>query len=115
MFALARKPRRAGYRGARCGVIFSPTHTVSSPCVGKTFTVEVHHKHAERAKPGDSVGFNPPRGSGVEVEPSGEKIVAKALNDFLDMVCSVRFTATFDHGRNLSRATLGWDTLAGKS
>ena len=33
--------------------------------------------------------------------------MARALCDSFDMVCCVRFTATFDQGRNLSRATLG--------
>jgi len=39
-------------------VIFLPTHTSSNPCVGKVFTVEMHHQRAEQAKPGDNVGLN---------------------------------------------------------
>merc|ERR1712226_1394831 len=39
-------------------VVFLPTHTASNPCVGKVFTVEMHHQRAEQAKPGDNVGLN---------------------------------------------------------
>merc|ERR1711985_113728 len=39
-------------------VIFLPTHTTTLPCQGKVFTVEMHHKRVEQAKPGDNVGMN---------------------------------------------------------
>jgi len=39
-------------------VIFMPTHTAANPCVGKVFTVEMHHKRTEQAGPGDNVGMN---------------------------------------------------------
>ena len=39
-------------------VLFLPTHTVSNPCTGKVFTVEMHHKRVEEANPGDNVGMN---------------------------------------------------------
>jgi elongation factor 1-alpha len=39
-------------------VVFMPTHTASNPCVGKIFTVEMHHKRVEKATPGDNVGLN---------------------------------------------------------
>merc|ERR1711998_599987 len=39
-------------------VIFMPTHTTGTPCVGKVFTVEMHHKRVDAAKPGDNVGMN---------------------------------------------------------
>jgi elongation factor 1-alpha len=39
-------------------VIFMPTHTVGTPCTGKVFTVEMHHKRVEKAHPGDNVGMN---------------------------------------------------------
>merc|ERR1712127_773034 len=29
-------------------VLFMPTHTASNSCVGKVFTVEMHHKRADR-------------------------------------------------------------------
>ncbi|WIA10285.1 hypothetical protein OEZ85_010479 [Tetradesmus obliquus] len=39
-------------------VIFMPTHTAANPCVGKVFTVEMHHKRVDKAGPGDNVGMN---------------------------------------------------------
>merc|ERR1719486_1151777 len=39
-------------------VVFLPTHTASNACAGKVFTVEMHHKRAEQALPGDNVGLN---------------------------------------------------------
>merc|ERR1711904_647904 len=42
--------------GEEC--IFLPTHTSSNPCVGKVFTVEMHHQRTEAANPGDNVGLN---------------------------------------------------------
>jgi elongation factor 1-alpha len=38
--------------------IFLPTHTASKPCMGKIFTVEMHHKSVPFAGPGDNVGLN---------------------------------------------------------
>jgi elongation factor 1-alpha len=39
-------------------VIFLPTHTTSTPCDGKIFTVEMHHKSVPQAVSGDNCGFN---------------------------------------------------------
>merc|ERR1712098_756122 len=39
-------------------VLFLPTYTASNSCTGKVFTVEMHHKRAEQALPGDNVGLN---------------------------------------------------------
>jgi elongation factor 1-alpha len=39
-------------------VVFIPTHTISNACAGKVFTVEMHHKRADSAGPGDNVGLN---------------------------------------------------------
>jgi elongation factor 1-alpha len=39
-------------------VVFLPTHTTSTACSGKVFTVEMHHKSVEFAGPGDNVGLN---------------------------------------------------------
>jgi elongation factor 1-alpha len=39
-------------------VIFMPTHTAGTPCQGKVFTVEMHHKRVDAAHPGDNVGMN---------------------------------------------------------
>merc|ERR1712100_359717 len=39
-------------------VIFLPTHTSSTACTGKVFTVEMHHKRHEQGGPGDNIGMN---------------------------------------------------------
>jgi elongation factor 1-alpha len=39
-------------------VVFLPTHTASTPCTGKVFTVEMHHKSVPAANTGDNVGLN---------------------------------------------------------
>jgi elongation factor 1-alpha len=39
-------------------VMFLPTHTASNACIGKVFTVEMHHKSVAAAGPGDNVGLN---------------------------------------------------------
>merc|ERR1711935_970706 len=40
-------------------VIFLPTHTESTACPGKIFTVEMHHKRLEEGgKSGDNIGMN---------------------------------------------------------
>jgi elongation factor 1-alpha len=39
-------------------VVFLPTHTASTACGGKVFTVEMHHKSVEKATAGDNVGLN---------------------------------------------------------
>merc|ERR1712151_1074049 len=39
-------------------VFFIPTHSKSTACQGKVFTVEMHHKNVEKATAGDNVGMN---------------------------------------------------------
>lgn len=39
-------------------VVFLPTHTTSTPCTGKVFSVEMHHKSVESGTSGDNCGFN---------------------------------------------------------
>jgi len=39
-------------------VIFLPTHTASTACPGKIFTVEMHHKKIEAGGAGDNIGMN---------------------------------------------------------
>jgi len=39
-------------------VKFLPTHTASTSCTGKVFTVEMHHKSIEKGGAGDNIGMN---------------------------------------------------------
>merc|ERR1719199_2144553 len=38
--------------------LFLPTHSTSTACTGKIFTVEMHHKNVPEANQGDNVGMN---------------------------------------------------------
>jgi elongation factor 1-alpha len=38
--------------------VFLPTHSTSTACTGKIFTVEMHHKNVPEANQGDNVGMN---------------------------------------------------------
>jgi elongation factor 1-alpha len=46
----------AVHPGEEC--MFIPTHTGSTGCTGKVFTVEMHHKNVAEANQGDNVGMN---------------------------------------------------------
>jgi elongation factor 1-alpha len=39
-------------------VAFLPKHSASTPCVGKVFSIEMHHQQVPMARPGDNVGLN---------------------------------------------------------
>merc|ERR1712054_23291 len=39
-------------------VLFLPTHTASTACPGKIFTVEMHHKKIDAGTSGDNIGMN---------------------------------------------------------
>merc|ERR1712072_1220805 len=39
-------------------VKFMPTHTQANACLGKVFTMEMHHKNIDKAIPGDNIGIN---------------------------------------------------------
>lgn len=49
-------------------VVFLPNHTSTNPCVGKVFTIEMHHENVDQAEEGDNIGMNIkglPKGHGV--------------------------------------------------
>jgi len=39
-------------------VLFMPSHSAGTPCEGKVFSIEMHHKRVDSANPGDNVGLN---------------------------------------------------------
>merc|ERR1712070_802424 len=57
--------------------VFLPTHTAANPCVGKVFTVEMHHKRVDEAKPGDNVGMNVKNLDKQNMPRSGDVMVYK--------------------------------------
>merc|ERR1711865_941371 len=58
-------------------VVFLPTHTASNPCGGKVFTIEMHHKRAEKADAGDNVGMNMKGLDKINMPRSGDIMVLK--------------------------------------
>ena len=58
-------------------VLFMPTHTTSTPCVGTVFTVEMHHKRVEEANPGDNVGMNIKGLDKINMPRTGDVMVYK--------------------------------------
>jgi len=59
-------------------VVFLPTHTQANPCVGKIFSVEMHHKRVEKAIPGDNVGMNVKNLEKNNMPRSGDVMVLKS-------------------------------------
>ena len=70
-------------------VVFLPTHTASNPCVGKVFSIEMHHKEHPMAGPGDNVGMsmkglpkgNMPRDGDIMIKKSDTTL--KACESFV--------------------------------
>merc|ERR1711916_179062 len=63
-------------------VVFLPTHTPSNPCVGKVFSIEMHHREHEKAGPGDNVGVSMkglPKGN---MPRDGDIMVKKSDTEF---------------------------------
>eukprot|EP01066_Platyproteum_vivax_P012109 Platyproteum_vivax@DN5500_c0_g1_i2.p1 len=58
-------------------VKFLPTHTESHACTGKVFTVEMHHKRVDDAKPGDNVGLNVKALSKENMPKTGDVMILK--------------------------------------
>lgn len=58
--------------------VFMPTHTSANPCVGKIFSVEMHHKRVERALPGDNVGMNVKNLDKNNMPKSGDVMILKS-------------------------------------
>ena len=59
-------------------VVFLPTHTVSNPCVGKVFSIEMHHKEHPTAGPGDNVGISMKGLSKANMPRDGDIMIKKA-------------------------------------
>merc|ERR1712065_86372 len=57
-------------------------HTPSNPCVGKVFSIEMHHREHEKAGPGDNVGVSMkglPKGN---MPRDGDIMVKKSDTEF---------------------------------
>ena len=63
-------------------VVFLPTHTASNTCVGKVFTIEMHHKEHPQAGPGDNVGISMKGLSKSNMPRDGDIMVKKSDSAF---------------------------------
>jgi len=59
-------------------VVFLPRHTDANPCVGKVFSVEMHHKKIPVATAGDNVGINIKGLSKENMPESGDIMILKS-------------------------------------
>jgi len=59
-------------------VQFLPRHTDANPCVGKIFSVEMHHKKIPSASAGDNVGINIKGLSKENMPDSGDIMILKS-------------------------------------
>eukprot|EP00758_Cryptobia_borreli_P011378 Tbor_TRINITY_DN5649_c0_g5::TRINITY_DN5649_c0_g5_i1::g.8371::m.8371/K03231/EEF1A; elongation factor 1-alpha len=59
-------------------VIFLPTHTSSTPCQGKVFSIEMHHKEHATAGAGDNVGVNMKGLNKANMPKGGDIMIKKA-------------------------------------
>merc|ERR1711966_248395 len=78
-------------------VKFLPTHTQSTECKGKVFTVEMHHKSQEKAGSGDNVGLNMkglPKGNMPRV---GDVMVLDTNNDVYTVSSFMAAVQILDH------------------
>jgi len=71
-------------------LFFLPTHTPSSACDGKIFSIEMHHTSISQALPGDNCGFNI-RGLRKENMPRGGDVMVLKSDTSIGKVKS--FTA----------------------
>lgn len=75
-------------------VIFLPTHTPSTACTGKIFSVEMHHKTVDAAGPGDNVGMNVKNLNAKNMPRAGDVMILKtdtSLGRCKNFTVQVRF------------------------
>jgi len=78
-------------------VAFLPTHTASNPCVGKVFSIEMHHKEHPHAGPGDNVGISMKGLSKVNMPRDGDIMIKKADTGFKSCETFVVQAMVLDH------------------
>ena len=78
-------------------VVFLPTHTASNPCVGKVFTIEMHHKEHMKAGPGDNVGMSIKGLSKANMPRDGDIMVKKSDTAFKACESFVVQAMVLDH------------------
>merc|ERR1712093_561242 len=78
-------------------VVFLPTHTASNPCVGKVFSIEMHHREHDKAGPGDNVGVSMKGLPKANMPHDGDIMVKKSDTDFKACESFVVQAMVLDH------------------
>ena len=78
-------------------VVFLPTHTASNPCVGKVFSIEMHHREHEKAGPGDNVGVSMKGLPKANMPHDGDIMVKKSDTEFKACESFVVQAMVLDH------------------
>merc|ERR1711916_406135 len=78
-------------------VVFLPTHTASNPCVGKVFSIEMHHREHDKAGPGDNVGVSMKGLPKANMPHGGDIMVKKSDTDFKACESFVVQAMVLDH------------------
>ncbi len=78
-------------------VAFLPTHTASNPCVGKVFSIEMHHKEHPNAGPGDNVGISMKGLNKVNMPRDGDIMIKKSDTAFKACETFVVQAMVLDH------------------
>jgi len=89
--------------------IFLPTHTKANPCVGKIFTVEMHHKSVPFAGEGDNVGLNVKGLDKLNMPRAGDVMILKT-DDSLESCAS--FTAQVQILDHPGKLVIGYTPIA---
>jgi len=91
-------------------VVFLPTHTASTPCVGRVFSMEMHHEKLESAKPGDNVGINVKGLDKCVVAPRGGDVMVNKKDTTLSQTKT--FTAAIQVLEIPSEIKVGYTPIA---
>lgn len=78
-------------------VVFLPTHTKALPCVGKIFSVEMHHKPVPEAVAGDNVGLNVKNLPKENMPRTGDIMVLKSDDSLTEALGFVAAVQVLDH------------------
>ena len=91
--------------------VFMPSHTASNPCVGKIFSVEMHHKRVEQALPGDNVGMNVKNLDKSNMPKTGDVMILKSdtsLQPVRDFTAQIQTLDTIPNEIKVGYSPIGY-------
>lgn len=78
-------------------ISFLPTHSGSNPCVGKVFSIEMHHVKTTSARAGDNIGINVKGLSKTNPPKAGDVIVLKSDTSLISPKTFIAHIQTLDN------------------